>query len=48
MICGLVSLKSVGLINREHINQLLKKFKLVSNDLFLYYLPVFEVKTMKC
>ena len=28
MICGLVSPKSIGLINREHINQLLKKSKL--------------------
>jgi hypothetical protein len=26
MICGLVSPKSIGLINREHINQLLNKF----------------------
>jgi hypothetical protein len=29
MICGLVSPKSIGLINREHINQLLKKSKLM-------------------
>ena len=28
MICGLVSPKSIGLINREHINQILKKSKL--------------------
>jgi hypothetical protein len=29
MICGLVSPKSIGLINREHINQLLKRSKLM-------------------
>ncbi len=29
MICGLVSPKSIGLINREHINQLLNKSKLL-------------------
>ncbi len=29
MICGLVSPKSIGLINREHINQLLNKSKLI-------------------
>jgi hypothetical protein len=29
MICGLVSPKSIGLINREHINQLLKKSKIM-------------------
>src|SRR5208282_2774943 len=29
MISGLVSPKSIGLINREHINQLLKKSKLM-------------------
>jgi hypothetical protein len=29
MICGLVSPKSIGLINREHINQLLNKSKLM-------------------
>ncbi len=29
MICGLVSPKSIGLINREHINQLLKNSKLM-------------------
>ncbi len=29
MICGLVSSKSIGLINREHINQLLNKSKLI-------------------
>jgi hypothetical protein len=102
MICGLVSPKSIGLINTEDINQLLNKSKLMfeistfltigtgfvtfwtsgialimkssfslyliefllsplmltfayfcaninfSNDLFLYYLPVFEVKIKKC
>jgi hypothetical protein len=31
MISGLVSPKSIGLINREHINQLLKKSKLMFN-----------------
>ncbi len=29
MICGLVSPKSIGLINKEHINQLLNKSKLM-------------------
>ncbi len=29
MICGLVSPKSIGLINREHINQLLKRSQLI-------------------
>jgi hypothetical protein len=29
MICGLVSPKSIGLINTDHINQLLKKFNLM-------------------
>jgi hypothetical protein len=31
MISGLVSPKSIGLINREHINQLLNKSKLMFN-----------------
>jgi hypothetical protein len=29
MICGLVSPKSIGLINGEHINQLLNKSKII-------------------
>jgi hypothetical protein len=29
MICGLVSPKSIGLINREHINELIKKSKII-------------------
>jgi hypothetical protein len=32
MICGFVSPKSIGLMNIEDINQLLKKSKLMFND----------------